>query len=325
MLESDLDHRRAHAVLELIAGALGDDPPVVDHRDPVGELVGLLEVLRGEQERHALAHELAHDGPDRDAAARVEARGRLVEEQDPGLGDEARSEVEPPPHASGVGLDRPIARVGEVEALEQLVGAGGRLAPGQVEQPTEQAQVLAPGQELVDGRELSRQADQLAHLCGLVHDVEAEHLGAPAVGAQQRRQHPDERRLARAVRPEQSEHGALGDLKVDASERHRLAEAPREARRPGSGAHRVGGIEGLTAKGLADALSRSSSVRLASRAGRVGARRPAARGVAGPGARCTGAAQRPSESCWYAIEAKDRRCTGEMPCAAIAARCSGVE
>ena len=39
------------APLELLRGALGDDPAVVEDRDPVGELVGLVEVLGGEEDR----------------------------------------------------------------------------------------------------------------------------------------------------------------------------------------------------------------------------------------------------------------------------------
>ena len=39
--------------LELAGGALGDHLAVVDDRDPVGELVGLVEVLRGQQHRRA--------------------------------------------------------------------------------------------------------------------------------------------------------------------------------------------------------------------------------------------------------------------------------
>ena len=55
---------------------------MVDDRDPVAELVGLLHVVRGEEDRLALGVELAEDLPQRDAALRVEAGGRLVEEQD---------------------------------------------------------------------------------------------------------------------------------------------------------------------------------------------------------------------------------------------------
>src|SRR5205823_1748585 len=47
----DLEDLPADAVLELASGALGDYPPVIDHRDPIGELVSLLEVLGGEQDR----------------------------------------------------------------------------------------------------------------------------------------------------------------------------------------------------------------------------------------------------------------------------------
>jgi Elongation factor Tu GTP binding domain len=42
-----------HPPLELGRGALGDEAAVVEQGDPVGELVRLLEVLRGEEDRHA--------------------------------------------------------------------------------------------------------------------------------------------------------------------------------------------------------------------------------------------------------------------------------
>ena len=43
------------AALELRGAALGDDAAVVEHRDPAGELIGLLQVLRGEEDRDAAA------------------------------------------------------------------------------------------------------------------------------------------------------------------------------------------------------------------------------------------------------------------------------
>jgi hypothetical protein len=48
------------------------------------------------------------------------------------------------------------------------------------------------------------------------------------------------------------------------------------------------------------------------------------RGTAPEGAR-DGPAQPSSASWWYAIDWNDSRCSGETPCLAIAARCSGVE
>ena len=59
----------------------GDGSAVVEHDDVVGEAVGLFEVLRGEDDRGPVAHELAQHVPQVVAAARVEPGGRLVEEQ----------------------------------------------------------------------------------------------------------------------------------------------------------------------------------------------------------------------------------------------------
>ena len=53
--ELELDVPAGDSALEFGGGAFGDDPPVIEHRDTVGELVGLLEVLGGEEDRHAVA------------------------------------------------------------------------------------------------------------------------------------------------------------------------------------------------------------------------------------------------------------------------------
>ena len=49
-----LDRRPADLGLQLRRGALGDELAAVDDPDPVGERVGLLEVLGGEEDRHAV-------------------------------------------------------------------------------------------------------------------------------------------------------------------------------------------------------------------------------------------------------------------------------
>ena len=56
-MDDDLDAGPADLRLELVGRAAGDDLAVVDDRDRVGQLVGLLEVLRRQQERRALADE----------------------------------------------------------------------------------------------------------------------------------------------------------------------------------------------------------------------------------------------------------------------------
>jgi len=56
----------------------------VDDHDPVGEDVGLLQVLRGQQHGRAARHDVADRLPDLVARPRVQPGGRLVQEQDSG-------------------------------------------------------------------------------------------------------------------------------------------------------------------------------------------------------------------------------------------------
>ena len=215
----------ADAVFELVPGSLRDHLPVVDDGDPVGQLIGFLEVLGSQQQRRPLAPQLAHDGPDLVAAARIQARGRLVEEQHPWAGQQARGDVEPAAHAAGVGPGGPVGRLSQVEPLEQLAGAAACVLAGHVEQTAEHLQVLAPGQELVDRRELPRQADQVADSASLAHDVVAQDLRAPRIGRQQRGQNANQRGLARPVRAQQAKHHPRWDLEPGAIQRHGLPEA----------------------------------------------------------------------------------------------------
>ena len=56
VVDDDLDALAADLGLELVRGAARDDLAVVDDGDLVGELVGLLEVLRRQQQRAPSPH-----------------------------------------------------------------------------------------------------------------------------------------------------------------------------------------------------------------------------------------------------------------------------
>ena len=154
---------RTGLVLQLQRRALGDDRAAVDHDDVVGELVGLLEVLRRQQQGGPVGDELAQHLPQLHPRARVEARGRLVEEQHRRRRDQAHREVEPSPHAAGVGLGGAVAGVGEREALEQLVARAPDVGRVEAVELADQAEVLPTGQQLVDGRGLPGQPHAAAH------------------------------------------------------------------------------------------------------------------------------------------------------------------
>ena len=218
LVDDDLDPRAAEVRLEFVGRAAGDDLAVVDDGDRVGQFVGLLEVLRRQEQGRALADQAADDVPHAEAAARVEPGRRLVEEQQLGPPDERAAKVEPAAHAARVRLDDPVAGVGQLELLQQLRCASRGLGLRELVQPPEHDQVLAPGQVLVDRGVLPGQADDRAKLLRLLDDVEARDRGVAGVRLQQRREDAHGRGLAGPVRAEQSQDRAFGDLEVHAVE-----------------------------------------------------------------------------------------------------------
>src|SRR5207302_6134815 len=101
---------------------LNDDPPVVDDRDPVAEPIRLLHVVRGKEHGGALAADSLELLPESGAALRVEALGRLVEDQDLWAMDQSAGEVEAPLHTSRIGSRQLLRDLGKAHQLEQLVG-----------------------------------------------------------------------------------------------------------------------------------------------------------------------------------------------------------
>jgi hypothetical protein len=217
--------RAADPPLQRARVAAGDHAPVVDDHDVVGEAVGLLQVLGGEQDGHPLVHERLEHAPQLGAGTRVEPGGRLVEEEDLRPGDERRGQVEPAAHAARVGLREPAAGVLEIELAQQLVGARPGDAASQVVQLADHHEVLAPGQQAVDRRLLRGQAQQAADGHGVLGDVDARHAGRAPVGHREGRQDADGGGLAGAVRAEQAAHGSAGDVEVDPVEGDLLAVA----------------------------------------------------------------------------------------------------
>ncbi len=154
---------------------------MVDDADAVGELVGLLEVLRGEEDGHAeVLVEALHLLPDAGPADGVEPGGRLVEEQHVGVVHERGREVEAPAHAPRVGRDAAVERVTEVDERPQLDQA--LLDLGAVE-PVElplQAEQFEPGLLRIERDILERDADPEADVFRLPGDVETRDLGLSA-------------------------------------------------------------------------------------------------------------------------------------------------
>ena len=229
--ELEVDDVAPHLALELVGGAFRDDASDVDHADAVGELVGLFQILRGEHDRGALGAQPVDDIPQLQPAARVESRRRLVEEQHGRRDHQAGGEVEAPAHAAGIRAQRAVGRGRQLEHVEQPGGAVVGPVLGHAAEPSDQHQVLPPGEIVVDRGVLTGEPDDAAHELGLADHVVPGDGRVSAVGTEQCREDADRGRLARAVGPEQAHDGGFGRLEVDARERGEVAEALDQALR----------------------------------------------------------------------------------------------
>ena len=109
----------------------GDDPAVGQDQDAVGELLRLVEVVGGEQDRRALeVREPVHEVVELAPRVRVEAGGRLVEEQQLRPPDDPDRHVEAPALPAGERDDLLVGELGQADHLEQRVDRDGPLHLG---------------------------------------------------------------------------------------------------------------------------------------------------------------------------------------------------
>ena len=129
------DRLALDAPLELGRAADRQDPAVIDDRDPLAQLVGLGHVVGRQQDRPARDGGLPADAQlaHRAGGGDVEAEGRLVEEEDPRVVEQAAGEVHLLALAGRQRADPLVALLAEADRIDQLVdpppavaGAAGR-------------------------------------------------------------------------------------------------------------------------------------------------------------------------------------------------------
>ena len=203
---------------------------MVDDRDAIAEIVRLVHVVRGDQNRelHAVAQFVQHL-PDSDARNRVETGGGLVEKEDTGTMHQAASDFEPPSHAAGKRFGLGFAPFGEVDGLEELRDIALPLRARHAIELGVQTHVLLGGQIGVECRVLEDQPDIAPHGVALGVHVEAGDGGAAAGRLDQRAEHRDGGRLAGPVWAQEAEDLAGRDLEVDPAHGLDLAVALGEA------------------------------------------------------------------------------------------------
>ena len=122
-----------------------------------------------------------------------------------------------------------VGAVGEADGFKQLRRALAAPRPGNAVQPGVNAYIFGAGELGVAGHVLRNHANAGAHRVGVANDIVPGHDRRAAGGRHQRRQHADERALARAVRSEQAEDLAALDREADVIHRQQRAKALADA------------------------------------------------------------------------------------------------
>ena len=144
---------------------------------------------------------------------RIDAGGRLVEEQQLRLVEQTRGEREPLLPAARQRTGELSRARGEAEPLEPF--ADPRLAVAHRVDPGDELEVLGDREVLVQAELLRHVPDAPLDLGRGGADVEAERRAGALVGCQQPAQHPDRGRLAAAVRAEKAHDPAPGHREID--------------------------------------------------------------------------------------------------------------
>ena len=213
---------------ELVGRAASDDLTVTHDGDALAEAIRLLHVVRGQKDRHAgLRAQVGKAIPDGAARHGIEAGCRLVEEEQPWLVEQGLRDLQTANHAAGVGARQPVARIGKPHVRQRL--ADTRLAiavrPGGHRGRRKDQKILVAGQAAVRRERLWHVADDTPDLARLAHEVEAIDLRRTRGRRQERRQHLERRRFARAIGAEQAEDLPFFDAQYHIVHRRHRAEA----------------------------------------------------------------------------------------------------
>jgi len=188
----------------------------VHDADMRADLFDLGEQVGGEQHGDATGGEIGDERTHLAGALRVEAVGRLVEDEQLTWLQQRRRDAQPLPHAQRI-VPEPFAG-GRAEA-DPIQRAGdplraGRRVRGAV-RGVQSAQVVPARQVRVKRRTLDQCAHPGQHALGVLRDPAAEQGAGPRGRAHEAEQHADRRRLARAIRPEEPVHRAVRDGERD--------------------------------------------------------------------------------------------------------------
>jgi hypothetical protein len=150
---------------------------------------------------------------------RVQARGRLVQQQNLRLVDQRPGDRQPPPHPAGQHLDLLVRLVPQLREVERRRRPLPDHRPAQAEVAAVDDQILPYRQLPVQTVVLRYHTQPRPYLRSLGGGVHAEHPQGPAADRRRRADHPHGAGLARTVGPEEAEGFPAPQLEVDSVDR----------------------------------------------------------------------------------------------------------
>jgi hypothetical protein len=201
--------------------ALADDAAFVHDRQAMAQALRLVHEVSGEQDGLAFAHQLLQPFPDQVPRLGVEARRRLVEDQQVRVVHQGAGERQPALHAAGKGVEADVGLAGQAGELQQLRDARGDELVGQAEVAAVDLQVLGAGEVRVQVVELGHDADPGPRLPRPRRHRLAHQRDAAGIGHGQAQAAAQGCGLAGAVGAEQAE--TLAGLQGEGDAGHGLA------------------------------------------------------------------------------------------------------
>jgi len=196
----------------------------MDHHQAVGQGIGLVELVGGEQDAAAAIHEAPDVLPERAARLDVEAGGRLVQEEQLRIAAQGQCEQNPLALATRQLAEQPV-----LEPAQSGRGYGFRQGQGRRVVTREQLDVLAHPQHFRRTRPLQHGPAAEPNLAP--PRTLAEQGNLSGAGGGQAEQQADQRGLPGSVRAEQGHQLATADRQIDSAERPNrsvlLHDAPR--------------------------------------------------------------------------------------------------
>ena len=215
-VEPQLQHLAGGVPVDQLARrALRRDLAAVHDHQPVAQLLGLVHVVRGQDQRHALLLEPEQPVPHHVPGLRIQAGRRLVQEQDLGLVDQRPGDGEAALHAARQRLDLVIGPLGQLHEVQQPRRALGDDGPRQAEVPAVDQEVLPDGQLHVQGVLLRHDAEPGPDRRAVGHRVHAQDRQLAPARRRDAADHPHGRGLAGAVRAEEAERLTPPELEID--------------------------------------------------------------------------------------------------------------